>query len=63
MEELLRLMQVYVFNLYNFAMELNLSKWPSPPRQLHKVVLSTLHCSISVCENEINNDYKILCDL
>lgn len=58
----IRLMQVYVFNLYNFAMDLNLRKWPSPPRQLHKVILCTFHCSISVCENEINNTYKISCD-
>lgn len=56
-------MQVYVFNLYDFAMDLYLSKQPSPPRQFHKVILSTLHCNVSVCENEINNDYKISCDL
>lgn len=54
-------MQVYVFNLYNLAMDLNFSKQPSPLRQLHKVLLPTLHCSISVCENETNKTCKIPC--
>lgn len=44
----IRLMQVYIFNLCNFAVDLNLSKRLSPPRQLHEVVLPFTAASLSV---------------